>query len=58
MLLGLFAIQFVIPIAEVRIVIAIVYLVLASVMLVRQRHHIRTALSRTRAILRSPAGAL
>ena len=57
-LLGLFLVQFVIPISEVRIAIAIVYLVLATGMLVHQRSHIRAALRETRAILRRPADAL
>ena len=51
-LLGLFAVQFVIPIAEVRIVVAIVYIVLAAVLFVRQRRHIAAALRETRSILR------
>ena len=57
-LLGLFAVQFVIPISEVRIVIAIVYLVLGIGMLVRQRRELVEALRVTRAILRPGGGGL
>ncbi|MYI82384.1 MAG: sodium:calcium antiporter [Chloroflexi bacterium] len=57
-LIGLFSIQFVIPNPEVRIAIAIVYLVLSAVLLVQQRRHIVTALRETRAILSRPAERL
>ena len=51
-LLGLFLIQFLIPISEVRLVIAGVYIVLAVVLMVRERRELRQLLGWARMALR------
>ena len=51
-LFGLFALQFLIPISEVRLAIAILYVVLALALLWRQRQHLRSSLRTARALLR------
>ena len=56
-LLGLFMIQFLIPISEVRLAIAAVYMVLAVVMIVRQRREARSLLRWALAAMRDPARA-
>ena len=51
-LFGLFALQFLIPISEVRLAIAILYVVLALALLWRQRQHLRSSLRTACALLR------
>ena len=53
-LLGLFAIQFFIPITEVRIAIGVLYLVLAAGLLVRQRAALREIVGWARTALHAP----
>jgi cation:H+ antiporter len=53
-LLGLFAIQFFIPITEVRLVIAVVYLVLALGLLIRERAALRAVARWALMALRAP----
>lgn len=59
-LIGLFTVQFLIPISEVRIVIAIIYITLALAILWQQRQHFLSSLRSTQAILsnsvRKPEG--
>ena len=56
-LLGLFLIQFLIPISEVRVVIAILYIVLGVGLMFRQRHALRSAIAWGWRTLRDPARA-
>ena len=51
-LLGLFLIQFLIPISEVRLAIAGIYLVLAAVLMVRQRRELRQLIGWARMAMR------
>ena len=51
-LFGLFAVQFLIPISEVRLAIAVLYVVLALAIMWRQRQQLRSSLRTARALLR------
>lgn len=53
-LLSLFMIQFLIPISEVRLAIAVIYVVLAVVLIVSQRHDVRRLLGWARTAMREP----
>ena len=57
LLLGLFTVQFVIPVTEVRIAIAVVYMVLSVAILTRQRRDLPTLYRNARDAARQPAGA-
>ena len=56
-LLGLFMIQFLIPISEVRLAIAAIYIVLALFLIVSQRGEVRRLLGWARTAMRRPVGA-
>ena len=54
-LLGLFLIQFLIPISEVRLAIAVIYVVLALVLIVSRRRDVRRLLGWAQTAMRDPA---